>query len=74
MNASLVSICSIFNLKSVYVLQANVTLSHLRSKGFLVLKSDAAQFASPLECSNELPAHLAVQHLDVALPRVLTTY
>ena len=26
------------------------------------------------ECSNELSAHLAVQHLDVALPSVLTTY
>ena len=64
MNASLVSICSIFNLKSMYVLQANVALSHLRSKGFLVLKSDVAQFARPLECSNELPAHFTAKSAD----------
>ena len=26
-----------------------------------------------MECSNELSAHFAVQHLDIALPSVLTT-
>ena len=32
-----------------------------------------AHVASFVECSNELSTHLAVQHLDVALPRLLTT-
>ena len=36
-------------------------------------KSGVAQFATLVECSNELSAHLTVQHLDVALPSVLTT-
>ena len=54
----------IFSLVIIYV-----TLSLLRSKGFLV---DVAQFATLMECSNELSAHLAVRHLDVTLPRVLT--
>ena len=36
-------------------------------------KSDLANLATPMEYSNELSAHLAVQHLDMALTSVLTT-
>ena len=35
-------------------------------------KSDVAQLATLTECLNELLAHLAVQHPDVALPSGLS--
>ena len=33
-----------------------------------------SQLATLTECSNELSAHLTVQHPDVTLPNVLTTH
>ena len=51
-----------------------ITLLQLRSKESVCYKSDVAQFATLVEWSNELSAHLAVQHLDVTLPNVLTAH
>ena len=46
-----------------------------RFKEFLYATTcDAAQLATPLECSNELSAYLAVRHSDVTLPSVPTTH
>ena len=45
----------------------------IATKGIPVLQSDVAQLAILTKCSNELSAHFPVQHLDVALPSVLST-